>query len=93
VGLGRETNNYVELNSLRHLLVFAKEKHFHNLQIFGDSHLMINWINGIYNCHLHTLRDLVEEAIELKSQFQSFICSHIYRERNELVDLRSKEAM
>lgn len=92
VGLGRGTNNYAKLNSLRHLLLFALEKHYTSIQIFGDSQLIINWINGSYHYHVHTLRDLLDETIGLKSQFESFVCCHIYKERNEVVDFLSKEA-
>ena len=92
VGLGRGTNNYAELSSLKYLLLFAKEQNFQQLQIFGDSQLIINWENEVNHCHLHTLRDILTDIFSLKSQFDSFACSHIYRERNEIVDRLSKEA-
>lgn len=91
MGLGWGTNNYANLNSLRHLLLFSLEKHYTSIQIFGDSQLIINWINGSYHCYVHTLRDLLDETIGLKSKFESFVCCHIYRERNEVPDFLSKE--
>ena len=93
VGLGRGTNNFAELNSLRHLLLFAWEKNCHRIQFFEDTQLIINWINGIYLCHFHTLTDLLEDALYLKSRFEFFVCSHIYKERNEVVDILTKEAV
>jgi len=92
VGLGRGANNYVELHSLKHLLLFAREQNCQKIQIFGDSQLVINWINDVYHCHLHTLRDTLDDVFTLKSQFYFIVCSHIYRERSEIVDHLSKEA-
>ena len=74
----------MELNSLRHLLLFSLEQNCHRIQIFGDSQLVINWINVEYHCHLHMLMDLLEDSLSLKSQFDFIVCSHIYRERNEV---------
>lgn len=93
VGLDKGTNNYVELRNLKYLLLFAKEQNFQQIQIFGDSQLTINWTDEVNHCHLHTLRDILTDIITLKSQFDSFACSHIYRERNEIVDCLSKEAV
>jgi len=91
-GIGRTTNNFVELSSLKHLL-FARELNYQKIQIFGDSKLTINWTNEVNHCHLHTLRYILTNIISLKSQFDSFVCLHIYRERNDIADHHSKEAV
>lgn len=44
-GLGRGTNNYTELLSLKLVLLFATEKGCRQLQIFRDSLVIINWFN------------------------------------------------
>jgi len=41
---------------------------------------------------MHTLRNLLEEVLSLKSQFDFVICHHIYREINQVSDNLSKEA-
>ena len=87
IGLGRGTNNYVELSNLRLLLLSSLEKGRQQLQIFCNSKIIINWFNQLSNCHVNTLINLMEEVIILKSQFDSVICRHIYRERNEWVCL------
>ena len=46
-GLGEGTNNYVELLSLKILLLFTMEKGCRKINLFGDSLNVINWINGI----------------------------------------------
>jgi len=45
MGLGRGINNYAKLLFLKFLLLFAKEKDLHHLQLFGDSMNVINWTN------------------------------------------------
>ena len=47
-GLGHGTNNYAELLGLKLLLKLALENNITNLQVFGDSQLVINWVNGLY---------------------------------------------
>ena len=78
MALGRGTNNYAELNSLRLLLIFFLEKGCRKLHIFGDWKIVINWFNQQLNYHVHTLRNMLEEVIILKSQFDSVIYRHIY---------------
>lgn len=47
MGLGRGTNNFAELITSKYLIQFALEKHCSNsnLQLFGDSKVVCNWIN------------------------------------------------
>lgn len=50
-GLGEGTNKYAELRALS--LLLSKETNFccSSLQVFGDSTTIINWENGIRQCH------------------------------------------
>jgi hypothetical protein len=50
MGLGPGTNNYVELMSLKLLLLFSKEKEVDTLHIFGDSLNVINWARKLQHC-------------------------------------------
>jgi len=45
VSLGYGTNNYLELYSLKLLILFALGKEVTYLQVFGDSLNVINWVN------------------------------------------------
>ena len=45
MGLGVETNNYAELLNLKLLLCYAIERNCKKLQVFGDSMVVINWLN------------------------------------------------
>ena len=46
-GLGRGTNNFAELMSLRLLLLFALEQGCLSLKVFGDSMLVIEWAKEV----------------------------------------------
>lgn len=86
------TNNFTELSTAKHLIHFAIQKHCRHLQLFGDSHIVCNWLNSASHCHTYSLRNILDEAIRLISSFESFDCHHIYRELNSDVDQLSKEA-
>ena len=92
MGLGPGTNNYAELQSLRLLLIFARDIHCDSIQIFGDSQLVTKWFNNLSHCHSHTLSALLREVHHLRALFDSITVTHIYRSRNKVADQLSKEA-
>ena len=93
MGLGAGTNNYAELMTLKLLLHFALEKGCRNLQIFGDSLIIINWVNKVQHCRTLALTTLYEEVNKLWTNFDHISCRHVYRERNALADRLSKEGV
>ena len=62
-GLGRGTNNYAELMTLRLLMLFALEHGCLSLQVFSDSMLVIEWAKEILQCHVMRLLPILEEVI------------------------------
>jgi len=92
LGLGAGSNNYAELMTLRHLLHFALSHNCLNLNIYGDSKIVIDWFNNNAACHTHTLSCIMDEINLLKAQFTDISCYHIYREHNSSADQLSKEA-
>ena len=92
MGLGARTNNFAELTTLRHLLHFSLGHHCINLNIFGDSKIIMNWFNGIIACHIHTPSNILNEVNIFKAEFNNISCNHIYREHNCSADQLSKEA-
>jgi ribonuclease HI len=90
--LGAGTNNYSEILALKILLLFVVEKGCKTLQVFGDSLLIINWVNIVQRCHITRLVPIFEEVMRIITAFDSISFSHIYREQNQLVDRLSKEA-
>jgi len=92
MGLGAGTNNFVELITLRHLLHFSFGHQCYNLNIFGDSKIIINCFNSIYVRHIHTLSNILNEVNIFKAEFNNISYNHIYREHNCSADQLSKEA-
>ena len=93
VGLGRGTNNYAELMTLRLLLLFALEQGCMSLQVYGDSLLVIEWAKELIQCHVMLLLPILEEVFLLKQQFNYISFTHVFRERNGVADQLSKEAL
>ena len=90
-GLGSGSNNFVERNALKLLMTKTLEWGVRNLQIFGDSKIIINWANGFQRCHIIRLISLLEEILVLKQNFDFLSITHVYRERNRVADKLSKE--
>jgi ribonuclease HI len=93
MGLGRGTNNFAELMSLKLILLFAREKELHHLQIFGDFIIVINWTNKQQNCHSILLNPILEEIHKLMDTFDMVAISHVYRDRNMVANSLSKEGL
>ena len=47
LGLGTGTNSYEELMTLKLLLCFSNERNCRQLEVYGDSMVVINWMNKI----------------------------------------------
>ena len=92
-GLGRGTNNFAELMSLRLLLLFALEQGCLSLQVFGDSMLVIEWVKEVHLCNVMLLLPILEEILLLEQHFNYLAFTHIFRERNRVADRLSKEAL
>ena len=88
--LGSGSNNYAELMALKLLLCFAIERNSKKLQVFGDSLVVINWINKIQKCRNTSLDALFEEVSRLLANCESLSLKHVYREQNMEADILSK---
>ena len=64
----------------------ALNKQILNIQIFGDSLLVINWISGKFRIHNLQLAQILQEVNKLSNLFEQADFKHIYRERNTLAD-------
>ena len=93
LGLGAGTNNYVELMMLKLLLCFAIERNCKKVQVFGDSMVVIKWINKTQRCKNYSLGTLYEEVNRNLSNFESISFKHVYREQNMDADKLSKAGL
>ena len=90
---GSGSNNFAELMALKPLLLFAKEKLVTSLQIFGDSQLVVRWVQNHARCQNIMLRPILEEVKIILNTFDDFEIHLVYKERNEEVDQLSKEGL
>jgi ribonuclease HI len=77
------TNNQAEYEALLRGLQYLKEAKAISVEIYGDSELVINQLNGQYECRNDILRNYYEECKEILKTFQLVILQHIPREYNE----------
>eukprot|EP01018_Ginkgo_biloba_P002192 Gb_33330 [translate_table: standard] len=81
-GLEIGTNNYAELLALKLLLKLATDKEVRSLQVFGDSLVIIKWMQGRRRVENILLRLIYDEVQAIKTLFNRITFHHVYRERN-----------
>jgi ribonuclease HI len=84
--LGTATNNVAEYNALVEALDHAHQLGLRRLDVFSDSELLVNQINGEYRVKNPDLKQLYDEARALMGQFDSVRVSHVRREFNDRAD-------
>lgn len=84
--IGKKTNNQSEYSSLILGLQGAINLGINELQVFGDSLLVIKQINGIYKVKNEGLIELYETANKLKQCFNHITFEHVYRTENKRAD-------
>jgi ribonuclease HI len=84
--IGTATNNQAEyralIEGLRTVAAWKPDK----LEIYLDSKLVVEQLNGHYRIKDRTLQDLVRQAQELLRAFPSVVVEHIERARNRGAD-------
>ena len=78
LGYGSSTNSRVELLSIYGLLYVASVMGLLELQVYGDSIMFIDWVNGKNNLRLLNLDYWCNQIECLVGGFISFSCQHIY---------------
>ena len=91
MGLG--TNNFAKLSVIRLLLWLASKYHINYLHIFGDSQIVIRWVNEDNRIYAIQLIPLLDETLRLKILVNNVYIKHIYRERNIEADSLAKEGI
>lgn len=91
--IGTKTNNQSEYSALILGLKEALSRDIKCLQVYGDSQLVINQINGEYKVKNPVLQELYQEVQNLKAQFDNIIVTHVYREFNKRADQLSNMAL
>jgi ribonuclease HI len=92
-GGGRGTNTKEELLALWGILWLARSKSINQLQVLGDSKVIINWVEGKFKLQILELEHWKRRIGLLKQQFGFISFSHIYRHHNSEADSLSKKAV
>jgi ribonuclease HI len=93
--LGRMTNNQAEYIALVRALEHALELGAHHrVMVHSDSELMVKQMNGQYRVKNEELRDLYEQACDLRRRFDGPVTiRHVRREQNKRADQLCNEAL
>ena len=93
LGCGPNTNTRGELLTLWALLSVAKDFGLPNLYVFGDSSVIINWVNGDSSLNMVNLDAWCHNTKLLLSSFTHVDIIHVYREYNMRADTLSKAGL
>lgn len=91
--LGHCTNNIAEYRALILGLKGALTGGFTNLEVYLDSELLANQINGLYKVKNENLKVLMKEIHDLIASFESVHVRHVRRCHNELADRLANRAI
>jgi ribonuclease HI len=64
-----------------------------NIHIFGDSKVIIEWLNGRGNLNAYALLGWMNMIKALNKLFKNINFDHIYKEQNMIADALSKKAL
>ena len=91
IGIG--TNNNAEYTALITALEIAISEKFNDINVYTDSQLVANQINGSWKVKDADIKILFEKAKGLIKNFSHFTIIHIRRENNSQADRLANEAI
>ncbi|PLT26005.1 ribonuclease HI family protein [Pseudoalteromonas sp. MelDa3] len=90
---GHGTNNQAEYSALIYALEKAIELGIRKATVYGDSKLVINQLNGVWNCNDAALRILNKRAMKLCYELEFIELCWIKRINNSHADKLSQDAL
>lgn len=93
VYLGITTNNQAEYTALKLALEEAKTLGASEIQVFMDSLLVVNQMNGIFKIKNRDLWPIHDAIKQLASGFKKISFTHVPRELNKLADAAVNRAL
>ena len=91
--LGVATNNEAEYHALIEGLKAVSEWKPDRLEIYLDSKLVVEQVNGKYRVKKPELQTLHRQAVDLLKQFDEVSIGHVERERNKGADALANMAI
>jgi ribonuclease HI len=90
---GPGSNNRAELLGVWETLLLATRLHISELQVVGDSKIIIDWCKGKGRLQIISLDCWKIKIKELSTHFRAITFTHTYREFNKEADDLSKKAL
>jgi ribonuclease HI len=91
--IGRATNNVAEYKALRRGIELAAEHGATDLELFGDSELIVRQVEGRYKVKNAAMKELHAEVKKALARFDSWSIEHVRRERNADADQLVNQAL
>ncbi|MDR5656751.1 ribonuclease HI [Halodesulfurarchaeum sp. HSR-GB] len=91
--IGRATNNQAEYEALIRALEVAAQYGYREIEIRGDSELIVKQVRGAWQTNDPTLREYRVRVHELLEEFEEYSITHVPRETNERADDLANEAL
>jgi ribonuclease HI len=91
--IGRATNNVAEYRALLHGIGRARELGARELELVGDSELVVRQVNGDYRVKDPALRELHDRVHAALAGFDRWSIRHVRREANAVADQLVNEAL
>ncbi|MBN2483870.1 MAG: ribonuclease HI family protein [Candidatus Omnitrophica bacterium] len=92
IALGEQTNNFAEYMALIFALVDSAALGYSSCEVYSDSQLLCEQLNGNYKVKNKNIYPLFILANRLIKNFKEFRISHIRREKNSQADELAKQA-
>ena len=84
--IGVATNNVAEYEGLRTALDYCDKNNLKNVQIYLDSLLVVQQVNGKYKVKSKNLKDLYNQCTDLIEKIDNLEIHHVPREQNKRAD-------
>ena len=84
--IGVASNNEAEYLALESALEYCIKNNFMNLEIFLDSKLVVEQVNGNFKVKSNNLKPLRNKILEHIEKLEFVSINHIYRENNKRAD-------
>ena len=91
--IGSTTNNRAEYEALIRALEVAETYGFDDVDVYGDSELVLKQLRGEYDVNVPELRERRVRAMELLETFDEWVLQHVPRELNDRADALANEAL
>jgi ribonuclease HI len=91
--IGEATNNVAEYKALLRGIQLAAERGATELELVGDSELVVRQVEGRYKVKNAGMKELHEEAKQALRNFDSWSIRHVRREKNADADRLVNEAL